>query len=453
MNDRQNAIVRGIDENSEMLLQTERWLWKHPQVGFTEWEAHHYLKEKFEAFGYKVTEAGNIPGFFTDLDTGRPGPTLCIMGELDALDIANHPESVNGMTHCCGHHCQGTAMLGVAAAFAVPGSLDGLSGKIRLMLVPAEELIQIDFREKLRKEGTIHFFGGKPEFMYRGYFDDVDICMMVHTGAEKQDKTFGCSRGNNGCIAKTFTYKGKSSHAGGSPHKGINAEYAAMLGLNACNALRETFKDDDHVRFHPIVHGVNSAVNIIPDEMVCESYVRGRTLSAIRTENEKINRALAGAALSMGARIEISDRPGYTPELHDEAMMQVIEKVCIDLVGEDEVAFDYNRFSTGSSDFGDLTSVMPGVQFRAYGGIGKGHGTDYYIIHPEKAVLASAKAQVLAAQALLENDAEKAREIVASYKPQFASIKEYIDFMDALTLDKDAVQYDENGNVTIDLTN
>ena len=146
MTDRQQKIVQNVDQARTMVLEAERWIWKHPQTGFTEWEAHNYLKEKWEALGYKLVEAGNIPGFYTDVDTGRPGPTLCIMAELDALDQANHPEAVNGMTHACGHNCQAAGLLGVAAGLAAPGALDGLSGRIRLMMVPAEELIQMPFK-------------------------------------------------------------------------------------------------------------------------------------------------------------------------------------------------------------------------------------------------------------------------------------------------------------------
>lgn len=453
MKDYQKVLVDRVNKNKQLGLDALDWLWKHPQVGYTEWEAHNYLKEKYEALGYELTEAGDIPGFFTDLDTQKPGPTLCIMAELDALDQANHPEAVNGMTHACGHHCQGAALLGLAAALKEPGALDGLSGKIRLMMVPAEEMIQLEYREKLRQEGKIHFFGGKPEFMYRGYFDDVDLCMMVHTSEAQGPKDFSCNRKKNGCIAKTFVFKGKSSHAGGRPDLGVNAEYAFSLALNAVNALRETFKNTDTVRWHPITHGVSSAVNIIPDELSCESYVRANNMDAIKRENEKINRAMTGAALAMGARLELHDRPGYAPEAGDIAFMQVCESCCIDLAGEDRVAFHYDACGTGSSDFGDLTTIMPGCQFYARGAVGEGHGTNYYIADPERACTNSSRVQYLIAYELMKDGAEKAKELVANYKPQFASVKEYLAFTESLFLDKEAVIYDENGNVTIDYKN
>ena len=233
MTERQQKLVAAVDRSRQLVLDAERWLWAHPQTGYTEWEAHNYLKDAFLKLGYTLTEPGDIPGFFTDVDTGRPGPKLCIMGELDALDIANHPESVNGMTHCCGHHAQGAALLGIAAALKEPGALGGMSGSIRLMMVPAEEMIQLAFREELRKKGVIHYMGGKVEFMYRGYFDGVDLSLMVHGTAAGEGEPFdlSCGLGSNGCMAKTIRFKGKSSHAGGAPHRGINAQYAAMLGL------------------------------------------------------------------------------------------------------------------------------------------------------------------------------------------------------------------------------
>ena len=455
MTERQQQLVQNVEKHHQMILDAERWLWAHPQTGFTEWEAHNYLVEKYEALGYTLTLAGNIPGFYTEVDTGRPGPKLAIFGELDALDIANHPESVNGMTHCCGHNGQSAALLGIAAALKEPGALDGLCGSIRLVVVPAEEMIQLAFREDLRKKGVIQYMGGKVEFMVRGLLDGVDIAMMVHGSAAGPEEAYDFSGllGMNGCMAKTIRYKGKSSHAGGAPHLGVNAQYAAMLGLQACNDLRETFQEKDSIRFHPIMMGVNCAVNIIPDEMKIESYVRGKSLEAIKRENIKVNRALTGAALALGAGVELSDRPGYSPEYHDPAFMKLVEECCCDLVGEDRVKFDYQSWSTGSSDFGDITCVMPGVQFFAAGAVGTGHGIDYFIKDPNRMCVNAVKAQLFVADALLRDDAAAARKIIADYQPQYPSIRAYLDAINELILDKDAVRYDENGNAVVDFKN
>jgi len=451
MTPRQEQIVKNVDKYRQDILDAERWIWKHPEVGYTEWQTNAYLLEKFRSYGYEPVEAGNIPGFYVDLDTGRPGPCLAIMGELDALDIAAHPESVNGMTHCCGHNCQCAEMVGIAAALSEHGALDGLSGKIRLMLVPAEEMIQLEFRKGLMEKGIIKYLGGKPEFMHRGYFDGVDLALMVHTD-NNNDYDFTCQDGFNGIIAKILTYKGRSSHAGGSPEDGINAQYAATLGPDGCNALRETFRDQDRIRFHPILKGVTSAVNIIPDEMRIESYTRGKGLEAYVSANRKLNRALAAGAVALGAQLHICDMPGYATEYHDHMFMDLCQKCCEDLSGKEKVKFDHNAWSTGSSDFGDLTMVMPSVQFYANGHTGLGHGIDFCVADPERACVNPAKAELFIADALLSDGAAKAKEILAQYKPQFASIREYLDFIDTLSMDKDVIHYTEKG-IEIDLPN
>lgn len=286
------------------------------------------------------------------------------------------------------------------------------------------------------------------------------MAMMVHgdKGNRCQEDGDHGSRlprqlGMNGRMAKNIRYKGKSAHAGGAPHMGVNAEYAAMLGLQACNDLRETFQEKDTIRFHPILMGANCAVNIIPDEMKIESYVRGKSLEAIKRENIKMNRALTGAALAMGAGVELSDRPGYAPEYHDPAFMKLAEDCCVALCGRKKVVFDYDGWSTGSSDFGDITCVMPGVQISAGGGTGTLHGIDFQIADPNRMCVNAAKVELFLADALLSDDAKAAKEIIANYKPQYPSIKAYLDAIDALTLDKDAVKYDEKGNVTIDFQN
>ena len=236
-----------VEKHRQLILDCVDYLWKNPETGYREWKAHAYLTKAFRDLGYTLTEAGNIPGFTALADTGRPGPTVAVFGELDSLICANHPEAdpETGAVHSCGHCAQAAALLGLAAALKEPGAMDAMSGKILLVAVPAEELIEVGYRTELRKQGIIRYFGGKPEFMYRGLLDGVDMAFMVHTTTGTSG---GINAGSNGCIAKTVRFEGVPAHAGGAPHLGVNALYAANLALSAANALRETFKDSDHIR-------------------------------------------------------------------------------------------------------------------------------------------------------------------------------------------------------------
>ena len=75
---------------------------------------------------------------------------------------------------------------------------------------------------------------------------------------------------NNGCVVKTIRYIGKAS-CGGAPHMGINALYAANIALTAINAVRETFREHDTIRVHPIITQGGVQVNVIPADVRLET--------------------------------------------------------------------------------------------------------------------------------------------------------------------------------------
>ena len=311
-------IINAVDKHRQLILDAERYIWKNPETGYKEFKTSAYMEEKFRELGYDIVKADGITGFCAQIDTGREGPELLILGELDSIICPTHPEAdpETGAAHSCGHNAQCAALLGIAAALKEPGMLDGLSGKIRLCAVPAEELLEVEYRSKLKAEGKIKHFGGKAEFLHRGMFDGVDLAFMVHTSVD--NAVIG---GAVGCVVKNIIYKGKASHAGGSPWNGINALYAANCGINAVNAIRETFKEADLIRVHPIITHGGDMVNAIPETVRLESYVRGASFDAILYNNNKVNRALIGGALSLSANVEIVDIPGYGPLLHDRGMM------------------------------------------------------------------------------------------------------------------------------------
>ena len=444
-----DAVKAAMDEYRPQMLKAERDIWQHPETGFKEWYANGLLKEAFEDMGFKLTEAGDIPGFYFDIDTGREGPTVAVMGELDSVICPEHPESdpKTGAVHSCGHNCQSAALIGIAGAFTKPEILEKLSGKIRIMAVPAEELLELGYRAQLRKEGRIRYMGGKVEFISRGYFDGVDMAILIHTAGGDKPGIY-LSKGNNGCVVKNITYTGKAAHAGGAPHAGINALYAAQVGVTAINALRETFRDSDHIRVHPIITSGGAMVNAIPAKVTMESYVRGASFDAIKAANKRVNRAIAAGALALGAQVEIADLPGYMPLNNDPNMNEIFKEACIEMFGEEAVTLT-DGWGSGSTDIGDVSCIMPAVQPCCSGAKGTGHGADYYVADPELAVVQSAAAQVAAVCALLENGAEKAKFVKENSKPLYAGKEEFLAAIDSIMLEGDAITYNEDGTANV----
>ncbi len=434
-------INAAVEKHRKLILDAERYIWANPETGYKEFKTTAYLKEKYEQLGYKLDCPEDITGFVTDIDTGKPGPTLLILGELDSVICPNHPECdpTTGAVHSCGHNAQSAALLGIAAALTEPGMLDGLCGKIRLCAVPAEELLEIEYRTEMRSKGVIKYFGGKSEFLRRGYFDGVDIAFMVHTS-----RNYTSLLGAVGCIAKNIIYKGKAAHAGGSPWNGVNAFYAATCGINAANALRETFKEENFIRFHPIMTHGGSMVNAIPEEARVESYVRGLTFGAIVDANKRINRALVGAALSLGANVEIVDSPGYSPLINSKDMLDVAKRA-YELIFPGKEFVPCNQYSAGSTDMGDLSSIMPVVHPYCAGAEGTSHGMDYYIVDPVAACVDCAKWQIAMATLLLSDDAKEATKIIEEYQPVFESKEAFLAYQDSLNDSGDRITYTESG--------
>ncbi len=443
MQDLKNAV----EKHQKLILDAERWLWAHPETGYKEWESAKYITDVFEGLGYELTQAGDIPGFYTVLDTGRPGPNVLILAELDSVICPSHPECnpETGAVHACGHHAQGAALIGIAAALAEPGILDKFCGKIMLCSVPAEELLEIEFRAGLKEKGIIKYFGGKPEFMRRGYFDDIDVAFMVHTSTK-----FWVRSGSVGCMAKKVTYKGKASHAGGSPWAGKNALYAATCGLNAINAIRETFQEKDIVRVHPIITDGGQMVNAIPATATIESYVRSASFDGMKSANKRVNQALCGAALSLDNNVDISDFPGYAPLINSEGMIDIAMKAAELMIPHQNMERDY-QIGSGSTDMGDISAVMPVVHPYSGGRVGTSHGADNYTTDPVAACVDGAKWQLGMLYLLCENGGERAFEIKKNYKAPFASIPEYLDFMDSLNDSGDRIEYKEDGSASIRL--
>ena len=432
-------IENAVRQHEALILDAERYIWKNPETGYREKKTGKYLEEKFEELGYNLKKAGNIPGFTATVDTGREGPTVLVLGELDSIICPAHPEAdpETGAVHSCGHNAQCATLLGIAAALTEDEVLDTLSGKIMLAAVPAEELLEIGYRSELRDKGVIKYFGGKSEFLHRGMFDGVDMALMVHTAG-----SYFTRDGSVGCLTKRVIYKGKAAHAGGSPWNGRNALYAANCGLNAVNAIRETFAEKDLIRVHPIITRGGDMVNAIPETVELESYVRGASFDAIRRANKKVDQALIGAAVSLGVNIEIIDNPGYSPLVNSEELIELVRDAAAIALPDEE--FTHSAcYSTGSTDMGDLSAIMPAIHPYAAGAVGTSHGNDYYIRDPERACVKNAIWQITMLTLLLQNGAERARKIIDGFTPAFTK-EGFLAYQDSLARSGDRIRYTED---------
>lgn len=417
-----------IDARADEIISLSQTILNNPESGFRETKTSHLIAGKLAEMGVPFRAGLALTGVRAELIGGSAGPALAMLGELDSLIVSEHPfaDAATGAAHACGHHCQIAMLLGALYALNQPEVLSALSGRLIFMAVPAEEYIEIEYRDGLRRAGKIEFLGGKPELIKLGEFDDVDLSMMLHTTSNPAEKQLCISGTNNGTIAKKIQFVGKGSHAGGAPHLGINALNAATLALSAIHFNRETFRDEDTVRVHPIITKGGEAVSAVPADVRMETFVRGRTVDAILDADKKVNRAIRAGAMAVGAGVNIQTIPGYLPLTQDESFSQVFRSNAEDLVGKENVGHVSHR--TGSTDMGDVSQLMPAIHPYVGGASGLGHGADYVIEDYGLAVVTAAKALAGTAIDLMADSANTAGNIIAGHRPQMTSA-EYLKFM------------------------
>ena len=392
-------ILQVIEEHREEIIAFGRDIYNHAELGYKEARTSAAFVEKMKALGLPLRTDLAITGAKANLNEERAGNvSLALMGELDALRIPAqaHANPETGAAHCCGHHAQMAGLVGAAIALADEQVARALDGQVIFFAVPAEEYGEVEFKKQLMQQGRITYGGGKCELIHIGAFDDVDLAVAHHLG-NKPGVLLGSGSGN-GFVSKVITVQGRAAHAAGAPDKGVNALSAASLGLQALGLNRETFRDEDCVRVHPILTRGGDLVNVVPETAVVETLVRGRTLAAIEDAEKKTDRSFRAGALALG--------------------------------GERVRKADLSRHNGGSTDVGDVQHLMPVYTFNTGGVSGDLHTSAFDIVDEENAYLDAARGFAIHAYELLKNGAALAKAEKAAYQPRFADKAEYSAYLE-----------------------
>ena len=424
-------VCQEIDNRKEETIGLAKAILESPELGFREVNTAKLVSRKFTELGIPHRRDIGLTGVKGSVSGGNSGPSVCVMGELDSLIVPDHPyaDKTTGAAHACGHNVQIAMMYSVAAAIVKTGVLPALAGRVIFIAVPAEEGIEIEYRYGLIKQGKLHYSTGKPEFISLGEMDDIDITMMTHTSPDLENKKIAAVESMNGVIRKRVQFIGKSAHAGGQPHKGINALNAAMIALTSINAQRETFQDADTIRVHPIITKGGDAVNAVPADVRIESYVRGKTAPALLDANEKVNRAFRAGAMAVGAKVNIITIPGSMPLVTYPELWSNYKRNATSIVSEEEIGNVGHR--TGSSDIGDVSQIMPTIHPFCAGVTGTSHGNDYLTKDYDLALINPAKAMAMTVIDLLSDNALRAKEVLSKSKPPMTK-EQYVKSLDSL---------------------
>lgn len=364
--------------DSQEIVEIASQLFANPELGYREFKT----KETIETFLKKYHPEIEIEYFST---TGmkvrlskRHDVNICLLAELDAVYAPKHwlSNQDTGAAHNCGHHSQIAIALSMYRHFMTTNDLDSLNFDVTFVFVPAEEYVDLDYRKKLREEGIITYFGGKPEAMKLGVFDDIDATICVHAMGgyfEKRSIELNCDLA--GFMYKHYHFKGVATHAGFDPFSAINAYNISNLFNNAIGFLRQQFKDLEYVRMNPVIVNGDMSLNIIPDATTIGTDVRTRTVEYLVEVSKRLDQAAKGSSDALGGEVIIETELGYLPFIQNRYLNSFADEALKKHPEIQDVLRD--NMISAAGDVGDLSIMMPVIQIGYSGFKGTIHGVDF----------------------------------------------------------------------------
>ena len=368
----------------EEIKQIASHIFDNPELGYKEQKTHQTVLEYLLEVNPELTyEVFCGTGIKTTLGTGKP-LNLGFIAELDAVYAPSHfhADQETGAAHNCGHYTQVAIALALYKHYFTTKAYESLDFALTFIFVPAEEYLDLPYRDALKAKGEITYYGGKPEAMKRGVFDDIDLGVCVHSmGGEYPKRTIEINCDLAGFLYKKYTFKGRASHAGFDPSSGTNAYSMSTLFNVALGMQRQHFKDAEKVRMNPIVMQSDMSTNVIPNQITVGTDLRTQSVEYMKDVAKQMDQAAKGSALAMGGEVEASTQMGYLPFVQDRYLSEFAMAAFKENEAIEEILTD-NAISA-AGDIGDLSFMMPCIQIGYSGFTGTIHGDDFKDIDPK----------------------------------------------------------------------
>lgn len=430
-----DQLFKAIDNHREAIIEMGTDIFRNPELGYKEEKTAEKILSVIKTCTSKVADKISVTGIKGTL--GEMGINIGLIAEMDGISTAGHPYASEDheAAHACGHSNQVAIMLGVVEALKETKILEKIGGRVTFIGTPAEEFVDLEFRRTLQASGAIDYLSGKQDMISKGVFDDVDLIISCHSMGGIVERKADVNTSLNGFISKKIVYHGKAAHAGAQPHLGINALNAAIIGLTAVNAQRETFVDEYNVRVHGIITDGGQSVNSVPERVVIEAFVRGRTLEAITDANRKVTRAFKAGAYAVGGTCSVEDTVGYMPFKQCQSLSKILKGNLATFIEEAHILDGQKSMASG--DIGDLASILPTIQFGFGGFSGNIHGADFKIVDEEMAYIIPAKAIAGTVVDLLKENGALGKKIIEEHRT-------------VLTKESYIEQWLKNGEMTVE---
>jgi amidohydrolase len=328
----------------------------HPELGFREIRTGGIVAKELESLGIEVTKGVGKTGVVGLLEGAKPGPTLLLRFDMDALPIteetgAEYASQNPGAMHACGH--DGHTAIGLTVAKILNGYREQLNGTIKFCFQPSEE-------------GTNgEEIGGAEMMMRDGLLQgpDVDMSLTLHLWNEKPLGWLGVTKGPIMAGADIFTVRiiGRGGH-GAIPDAAVDPIVAAANIVNALQTIvaRNVAPLNAAVVSVTNIHG-GTAFNVIPPEVRLEGTIRTFDNGVRQRVVERFEQIARGVGEGMGCQVEVEIKR-ITPALvNHDSMAARVQETAQRVFSEADLDTKYQTMT--AEDMAFIQERIPGCFF------------------------------------------------------------------------------------------
>ena len=385
-NDPTARIAALAEAAAPAAIALRRDLHAHPELAFAEHRTAATIAAALAGLGLAPRTSVGRTGIIADIAGGRPGPTLALRADMDALPIGErtglaYASQTPGLMHACGHDLHSATL--VAAAAILTELAPQLAGRVRLIFQPAEETLQ-----------------GAAAMIADGALDGVDRAIGFHNQPDMPTGRFAHVPGATLAGADTIEIiiTGRSGHAA-YPHTAIDPIVAAATLITQLQTIvaREVPPTQAAVITIGRIEG-GTAANIIPDEVRLLGTVRALSAPVRDLLEAAITRQVGALEATLRTPARLIYTRGCPPLVNDPTVAAATIAALTAQFGPHAV--HQAAPGMGAEDFAFFAERVPACQFRigsgAPGRADRLHNSDY---QPDEAAIALG-AQALARAAL-----------------------------------------------------
>lgn len=384
---KENNIYKKIESLSEK-IENEVIKWRHhihqnPELSNREYNTAKYVAAHLKKLGLEVTENVAYTGVVAVLNGGKPGKTVALRADMDALPVTErvdipfaskvktiYKDTEVGVMHACGHDTHVAILMGVASVLTELKK--EIKGKVKFVFQPAEEGPpegEEGGAELMVKEGVLK----NP---------DVDAIFGLHINSFLEVNKIGYKPGGTLASATSFEIKikGKQAH-GSAPWSGADPIVAGAQIINNLQTIVSRNLDLTNeaavVTIGRFESGIRS--NIIPESAYMEGTIRALDYDMRDKIYDRLGEIVINTAKSNGVEAELILGNPYPITFNNLKLTDVMKNTLIRVAGKENVIL--SRASTGAEDFSYFANEVPGLFYRLGGMPKENHPNKGYSHH------------------------------------------------------------------------